>query len=256
MDVRCFLIIENVAHRDDGAVDVLGVHYAARGTEFPLINETLRTFLVIDASDRDPAGILDATIRLRNPSGGVQIYTLAPMSFGRRIANEAESPPRRIQNVTTLGGLNFPTPGVYWAELIIDNVVVAQTPFVVATFDSPDLDPRGTTPEERDRLAAQAETYLRDQKNLERLSAQNVFLSSTEGGIILKLIRSDGSVAQARFEPLDWAERFRENPGGLAREINRVLQSESGTGIRSTVADKRYVFLRLERFSYQSGANL
>ncbi|HEU4556608.1 MAG TPA: hypothetical protein VFS20_02120 [Longimicrobium sp.] len=123
--------------------------------------------------------------------------------------------------------------------------MVAQTPFVAKTSDSPDLDLYGTTPEERDRLAAQAETYLRDQKNLDRLSARNVFLNSTEGGLALKLIRSDGSVAQAQFEPLDWPERFRDNPEGLARAINRVLHSASGPGIRSTVADKRYVFLRL-----------
>lgn len=132
-DLQCSLLVEDVRQEINGNMILLGVVNAIRVPQLPVTAPRLMFF------NRWTAGFgrFKETMRLIAPD---QNTVMGKCEVGF----ELPDPSVHAMNVAVFGNVTFNTPGVYYAEVLVDEVMKIRYPIHLAVVPPPQ--PPGTPP--------------------------------------------------------------------------------------------------------------
>ena len=125
-DLQCSLLCEDIRQEVTGNLMLIGVLQVVRVPQLPV------TAFKICVVNRWTAGVGQFTesFRLLAPDQ-TTVLRKGDSKFALQDANQAQT------NVTFLADVEFATPGVYFVEVLVDDVMKLRVPFPVAVFQQP-----------------------------------------------------------------------------------------------------------------------
>lgn len=138
-DLQCSLLCEEVRQEANGNFFIIGVVNLLRLPQLPITAGRLCVF------NRWTAGIgrFNETIRFIGPDQ-ITVIRKAEMKF------ELHEAAASATNVMVFGNVEFKVPGVYFIEVIVDDVMKMRYPVPVALAPPPGQNPQPQAPEKKD----------------------------------------------------------------------------------------------------------
>lgn len=130
-DLQCSLLCEEIRQEANGNFFLIGVIDVVRVPQLPVTAGKLCVF------NRWTAGVgaFVESVRLLAPDQ-TTVLRKSEVKFGMR------DPGVNATTVTFLGGVEFGQPGLYWVEVLVDNVMKVRYPVNVVVVPPPQQGPQ------------------------------------------------------------------------------------------------------------------